>query len=176
MPPDRCRGLHFRRPDEVVGANCAQRSYTYDTRCETGRRFRDPTVACRVLQETCSCCASRYNLKSSLEPQGNWQSKVRVSDHKTYYRCSWRYWPCEFCCCLCDILTCAPLGLSLDIPSPLLGDGLCLVNRSPELRTYVGITVTSFGTSTYFSGRACPFNMSLRGVLWKNMTSSSFSL
>ena len=44
MPPDRCREFHFRQPDEVVGANCVQRSYTYDIRCETVRHFRDPTV------------------------------------------------------------------------------------------------------------------------------------
>ena len=95
--------------------------------------FAIPQFTCRVLQETCSCCTSRYNLKFSLESQGIWQSKVRMSDHRTSNRCSRRYWPCEFCCCSCDILTCAPLGLSLGIPSPLLGDGLCLVNRSSEL-------------------------------------------
>ena len=40
---------------------------------------------------------------------------------------------------------------------------------------YVGITVTSFGTITYFSGRACPYTMSRRELLWKNRTSSNFS-
>ena len=95
--------------------------------------FAIPQFTCRVLQETFSCCTSRYNLKSSLEPQGIWQSKVRVSDHRTCDRCSRRYWPCEFCGCSCDILTCAPLGLPLGVPSPLLGRGLCLVNRSSEL-------------------------------------------
>ena len=130
---------------------------------------------CRVLHETCSCCTSRYNLKSSVDPQGIWQSKVHVSDHRTCDRCSRRYWPCEFCCCSCDILTCAPLGFSLGVRSPLLGVGLSLVigRRSS---TYVGITLTSFGTSTYFSGRACPYNMSRRELLWKNRTPSSFSL
>ena len=133
MPPERCRGLHCRRPDEVVGANCAQHSCTYDIRCETVRRFRDPTGHMQGSSSNLSRCTSRFNLKSSLEPQGIWQSTVRMSDHRTCDRCSRRYWPCELCCCSCDILTCAPLGASLGVPSPLLRDGLCLVNRSSEL-------------------------------------------
>ena len=86
-----------------------------------------------VVQETCSCCISRCNLKSSLEPQGIRQSMVRVSDHRICDRSSRHFWPCEFCCRSCNTLTCASLGLSLGAPSPFLGDGPCLVNRSSEL-------------------------------------------
>ena len=100
--------------------------------------FAIPQFTCRVLQKTCSCCTSRYNLRSSLEPQAIWQSKVRVSDHRTCDRCSRRHWPC---CCSSDILTCAPLGFSLGVPSPLLGDGLYLETRSSELLRSLEILV-----------------------------------
>ena len=56
-----------------------------------------------------------------------------MTDHRTCDRCSSRYWLCELCCCSCDLLTCAPLGLSLGVPSPSLGDELRLLNWSSEL-------------------------------------------
>ena len=60
---------------------------------------------------------------------------------------------------------------------PLHCSGMgCVSYIDRRSSTYVGTTVTSFGISTYLSGRVCPCNMSLRELLWENRTSSSFSL
>ena len=128
MPPDRCRGIHC----PSTGRSCLSKLRMIQD-AKQFVVFAIPRFTCRVLQETYSCCTSSYNLKSSLGPQGIWQRKVRVSNHRTCDRCSRRYWPCESCCCSRDILTYALLDFSLGVLSPLIGDGLCLVNRSSEL-------------------------------------------
>ena len=97
-----------------------------------------------------------------------------MSDHRTCDRCP-AYWPYEFCCCSCDILTCTPLGLSLGVPSSLLGDGLCLVNRTPEPYVRWNYCYVISNKHVLLWPR-CPCNMSRRELRWKNWTSSSFSL
>ena len=98
-----------------------------------------------------------------------------MSDHRTCDRCSRRSWPCEFCCCSYDILPCAPLGLSLGVPSPLLGDGLCLVHRSSELYVRWNYCYVIWNKHVLLWPRL-PCNMSRRELLRKNRMSSSFSL